>query len=114
ACAPASARWTNSMATRSDGTRLRRVTLVEDAVPPGPAVEWDAPLFRTALAQFRQALPFADVSTAVATRLSAPERSTIVSVPVRLDDGEWVVLPGYRVQHSSVLGPTKGGIRYDD
>ena len=23
------------------------------------------------------------------------------------------VFPGYRVQHSSVLGPTKGGIRYD-
>ena len=42
-----------------------------------------------------------------------PERSLIVAVPVRLDDGRRVVFPGYRVQHSSVLGPTKGGIRYD-
>ena len=25
----------------------------------------------------------------------------------------WAVFPGYRVLHSSVLGPTKGGIRYD-
>ena len=37
----------------------------------------------------------------------------MVSVPVRLDDGRRVVFPGYRVQHSTVLGPTKGGIRYD-
>jgi glutamate dehydrogenase (NAD(P)+) len=38
----------------------------------------------------------------------------MVSVPVRLDDGRWSVFPAYRVQHSSVLGPTKGGIRYDE
>src|SRR5688572_22470568 len=30
-----------------------------------------------------------------------------------MDDGSLTVLPGYRVQHSSVLGPTKGGVRYD-
>src|SRR5438270_896380 len=29
------------------------------------------------------------------------------------DDGTLGVFPAYRVQHSSVLGPTKGGIRYD-
>src|SRR5439155_20189367 len=33
--------------------------------------------------------------------------------PVHMDDGSWTVFPAYRVQHSSVLGPTKGGIRYD-
>src|SRR4051812_5613385 len=37
----------------------------------------------------------------------------MVSCPVRLDDGSLGVFPGYRVQHSSVLGPTKGGVRYD-
>jgi glutamate dehydrogenase (NAD(P)+) len=42
-----------------------------------------------------------------------PERSTIVGVPIRRDDGAFTVFPGYRVQHSTVLGPTKGGIRYD-
>jgi glutamate dehydrogenase (NAD(P)+) len=30
-----------------------------------------------------------------------------------MDDGRWTVFPGYRVLHSSVIGPTKGGIRYD-
>ena len=37
----------------------------------------------------------------------------MMSVPVRRDDGSLDVLPGYRVQHSTVLGPTKGGLRYD-
>ncbi len=49
----------------------------------------------------------------VAERLRFPERSTIVSIPVRMDNGRRVVFPGYRVQHSSITGPTKGGIRYD-
>src|SRR5262245_1113147 len=37
----------------------------------------------------------------------------MVSVPVRLDDESLKMFPAYRVQHSTVLGPTKGGIRYD-
>ena len=76
-------------------------------------LEWDTPLFRTALAQYEQALPYADVSEAVAERLRYPERAVMLSVPVRMDDERRVVFAGYRVQHSSVLGPTKGGIRYD-
>jgi glutamate dehydrogenase (NAD(P)+) len=75
--------------------------------------EWDTPLFRMALGQFEQALEHADVPESVAERLRSPERSTIVGVPVRRDDGSWKVYPGYRVQHSTVLGPTKGGLRYD-
>ena len=76
-------------------------------------LEWDTPLFRQALAQFEQALPHAEISASVAARLRFPERSVIVSIPVRRDTDEYQVFPGYRVQHSSVLGPTKGGIRYD-
>jgi glutamate dehydrogenase (NAD(P)+) len=76
-------------------------------------LEWDTPLFRTAVAQFELARPYADISDAVAERLRYPERAVMLSVPVKLDDGRRVVYAGYRVQHSSVLGPTKGGIRYD-
>ena len=76
-------------------------------------LEWDTPLYRMAVAQFDQAVPVADIPDDVAERLRFPERSTIVSVPVRLDNGKRVVFPGYRVQHSSITGPTKGGIRYD-
>jgi glutamate dehydrogenase (NAD(P)+) len=76
-------------------------------------LEWDTPLYRMAVAQFDQAVPVADIPDEIAERLRFPERSIIVSVPVRMDDGRRVVFPGYRVQHSSILGPTKGGIRYD-
>ena len=78
------------------------------------ALEWQTPLFRTALAQFDEAVPYAGIAEDTAERLRYPERSLIVSCPVRMDDGRRVVFPGYRVQHSSVLGPTKGGIRYDE
>jgi len=76
-------------------------------------LEWDTPLFRTAVAQFEEALTHADVDPAAAERLHYPERAFMVSIPVRMDEGSWTVFPGYRVLHSSVLGPTKGGIRYD-
>ena len=76
-------------------------------------LEWDTPLFRTAVAQFDQAVPYADIHPDIAERLRYPERAVLVSCPVRMDDGTRRVFPGYRVQHSSVLGPTKGGVRYD-
>jgi glutamate dehydrogenase (NAD(P)+) len=84
-----------------------------EASPLERPLEWDTPLFLMARAQYEQALPYADVSPMVAERLSFPERALIMSVPLRRDDGRWEIFAGYRVQHSTVLGPTKGGIRYD-
>jgi glutamate dehydrogenase (NAD(P)+) len=86
---------------------------VAEAVHIEAPLEWDTPLYRQALTQYEQALPHADVGEAVAERLRFPERAVLVSIPVRRDDDHYVVYPGYRVQHSSVLGPTKGGMRYD-
>jgi glutamate dehydrogenase (NAD(P)+) len=86
----------------------------EHAAPSFALLEFDTPLYRTAIAQFEQALPYGNVAPGVAERLRYPERSILVSCPIRLDDGRRVVFPGYRVQHSSVLGPTKGGVRYDE
>jgi glutamate dehydrogenase/leucine dehydrogenase len=51
-----------------------------------------------------------DVSTYNA--LKSPEKTVIVSLPVTMDDGRVEVFEGYRVIHSSKLGPSKGGIRY--
>ena len=34
--------------------------------------------------------------------------------PVELDDGSFRVFRGYRVHHNAALGPTKGGVRYDE
>ena len=88
------------------------VASTPEALAEAP-LEWDTPLYRMAVAQFDQAVTVAGVGDDVAERLRYPERSVIVSIPVRMDDGTRVVFPGYRVQHSSILGPTKGGIRYD-
>lgn len=44
--------------------------------------------------------------------LRYPERELIVSIPVKMDNGEMKVFEGYRVQHNSARGPFKGGIRY--
>lgn len=44
--------------------------------------------------------------------LQTPSLEVKVAVPVRMDDGTLQVFDGYRVQHSTALGPAKGGIRY--
>lgn len=50
----------------------------------------------------------------VLERIKRPRKSIIVSIPVRMDDYKVKVFTGYRVQHSSTLGPFKGGIRYHE
>ncbi|HET8606811.1 MAG TPA: Glu/Leu/Phe/Val dehydrogenase [Gaiellaceae bacterium] len=77
------------------------------------SLEWDTPLYAQALTQFESALRHAEIPDRVAERLRYPERALMVSVPIALDDGSWQVFPAYRVRHSSVLGPTKGGVRFD-
>ncbi|MFX1345986.1 MAG: Glu/Leu/Phe/Val dehydrogenase [Promethearchaeota archaeon] len=40
------------------------------------------------------------------------ERSLIVSIPIKMDDGKLEIFEGYRVHHSTIRGPGKGGIRF--
>ena len=89
------------------------MTEVEEVLAERLTLEWDTPLFRTAQAQFEQAIPYAEVNESIVERLRYPERAVMVTVPIRREEGHVNVFPAYRVQHSSVLGPTKGGIRYD-
>ena len=37
---------------------------------------------------------------------------SVVSLPIKMDDGSVKVFEGYRAQHNTALGPSKGGIRY--
>lgn len=41
-----------------------------------------------------------------------PQRETKVYLPIEMDDGHVEVFEGYRVQHSNIRGPFKGGIRF--
>ena len=84
------------------------------AVHAATALEWDTPLYQQARTQLDHALGLAHVPDFVSTRLLHPERAVILTLPVQMDDGSYASFPAYRVQHSSVLGPTKGGVRYDE
>lgn len=44
--------------------------------------------------------------------LKRVERALIVNIPVIMDNGKLKVFEGYRVQHSTVRGPGKGGLRF--
>lgn len=44
--------------------------------------------------------------------LKRVERALIVTIPIMMDDGSLQIFEGYRVQHNTVRGPGKGGIRY--
>ncbi|MGH9243396.1 MAG: Glu/Leu/Phe/Val family dehydrogenase [Acidimicrobiales bacterium] len=44
--------------------------------------------------------------------LTSTYREISGQIPVRLDNGELMVLRGYRVQHNGARGPYKGGVRY--
>lgn len=53
-----------------------------------------------------------EMDNGILDMIKRPERELTVSVPIKLCDGKIKVFTGYRVQHSSVRGPCKGGIRY--
>ncbi|MEO7428506.1 MAG: Glu/Leu/Phe/Val dehydrogenase dimerization domain-containing protein [Acidimicrobiales bacterium] len=61
---------------------------------------------------FTQAAMLLDLDAELHAVLTTPYRELTVQVPVRLDDGDLIVVRGYRVQHNGARGPYKGGIRY--
>ncbi len=68
--------------------------------------------YRTALQQLDAVAKRLSLDPGIHERLRYPRRALVVSVPTRMDDGRTEVFLGYRVHHNTVLGPTKGGIRY--
>ena len=69
-------------------------------------------LLDTALKNFYAAAEEMGLEDGLINILAHPERSLCVSLPVTMDDGSVQVFQGYRVQHSTALGPAKGGFRY--
>lgn len=70
--------------------------------------------FESFLARLNKAADIINLEQRFRDILSRPERTIIVSLPVKMDDGSVKVFEGYRVVHSTVMGPSKGGIRYAD
>ncbi|MDQ7840032.1 MAG: Glu/Leu/Phe/Val dehydrogenase [bacterium] len=65
-----------------------------------------------ALQQFWQVAERLTLKRGIQEYLVTPNRELTVNFPVKMDDGSIRIFTGYRVHHSTVLGPTKGGIRY--
>jgi glutamate dehydrogenase/leucine dehydrogenase len=68
--------------------------------------------YEAALQNFEAAADALELRQDVRNMIKYPERVLIVNLPVRMDNGEVVRFEGYRVQHNTVRGPAKGGIRY--
>ncbi len=62
--------------------------------------------------QFSKAADLMELDEDVRKILSKTMNEITVSFPVKMDNGEIQMFTGYRVQHNSVLGPFKGGLRY--
>lgn len=69
-------------------------------------------MFEAVLARLDVAAKLMNMSEDVATILRSPIKQVKVSLPVMMDNGKIQVFEGYRIVHSTVLGPSKGGIRY--
>jgi glutamate dehydrogenase (NAD(P)+) len=69
-------------------------------------------MFEAVLARLDVASKLMNMSEDVATILRSPIKQVKVSLPVMMDNGKIQVFEGYRIVHSTVLGPSEGGIRY--
>ncbi|HEY5668572.1 MAG TPA: Glu/Leu/Phe/Val dehydrogenase [Anaerolineales bacterium] len=68
--------------------------------------------FTMAQSQFDHVAKLLNLDPQVAEMLRWPNREFKFMIPVRMDNGTIRVFFGYRVQHSDVRGPAKGGIRF--
>ena len=69
-------------------------------------------VFGAMLQEFNVAARIINLEPGVWNILTHPKRQVMVSCPVQMDNGEFEVFTGYRVQYNITLGPAKGGIRY--
>jgi glutamate dehydrogenase (NAD(P)+) len=68
--------------------------------------------YQTAIAQYNRATEHLTIEDDLIEFMRYPRREFTVNFPVRRDNGQMEMFTGYRVHHSTVLGPSKGGIRY--
>lgn len=69
-------------------------------------------IFEMAQIPLNKAIATMKLDAGAAAIIATPERTLEVSIPVKMDDGTIKVFTGYRSQHSTILGPAKGGVRY--
>lgn len=81
-------------------------------IEPAPLKDRENP-FEAMMSRFHVASQLLGLEEEIYNVLKNPTRQVIVSLPVTMDNGTIRVFEGYRVIHSNILGPSKGGIRFD-
>ncbi|MEO1050482.1 MAG: Glu/Leu/Phe/Val dehydrogenase [Bacteroidota bacterium] len=81
-------------------------------IEPAPIRDKENP-FESMMSRFHIASQALGLDDEVYNVLKSPAKQVVVSLPITMDDGSIKVFEGYRVIHSNILGPSKGGIRYD-
>jgi glutamate dehydrogenase (NAD(P)+) len=79
---------------------------------PAPLLDRENPL-ESMMSRFNIAAEILGLDDETYNVLKAPDKQVIVNLPVTMDNGKLRVFEGYRVIHNTILGPSKGGIRYD-
>jgi len=77
------------------------------------SVQDELNVYESAEARFETAAQKLNLEQGLYRYLKYPEKEITVYIPVALDNGQIEVFTGYRVLHSTVRGPGKGGIRFD-
>src|SRR6266699_4040625 len=77
-----------------------------------PSVDNEINPWLSAAARFDEAAERLNLDEGLCKVLRTAALELTVNIPVQLDDGRLEVFSGYRVQHSIVRGPSKGGIRF--
>jgi len=81
-------------------------------IEPAPIKDKENPL-ESMMSRFDTAAQLLGIDEQMYHILKVPARQVIVGLPVTMDDGTVRVFEGIRVIHSNILGPSKGGIRFD-
>ena len=69
-------------------------------------------LYTQTVATMLQASELIGLPHEVKIILAQPKNEIMTHFPVRMDNGEYKLFKGYRVQHNNALGPYKGGLRF--
>lgn len=88
---------------KKDASALKLATAnVQDSTNP----------FQAMIQRFDVAAKILGLESDVYEVMKNPSKLIEVNLPIKMDDGSIKVFDGYRVIHSTALGPSKGGIRY--
>jgi glutamate dehydrogenase (NAD(P)+) len=83
-------------------------------VPPSSQITPKYEFFKVIQDYLDRAAAVAELADYIRLILSQPKNEIIVNFPVRMDNGDVRLFKGYRIQHSNILGPFKGGLRYHE